>query len=87
MTWHFSRDQFALDLIASLPTEAQFAFFNLLPRLEEDPDAVTRPEGLDVDGPVRMRSAQLPSAITVLLISDHTGRINLVAVREPPAEA
>lgn len=85
MTWHFERDQLALDLIASLSTEAQFAFFNLIPRLEEDPDAATSSHGLDIDGPVRMREAVLPGAITVLLISDNAGRINLVAVLDPHA--
>lgn len=83
MTWHFQRDQLALDLIAALPFEAQFAFFNLLPRLEEDPDTATQPHGLDTGGPVRMRSATLPGAITILLISDNAGRINLVAVINP----
>lgn len=83
MTWHFERDQLALDLIATLPFEAQFAFFNLIPRLEGNPDAVTQPHGLDVEGPVRMREAVLPGAITILLISDHAGRINLVAVGNP----
>lgn len=85
MTWHFERDELALDLTASLSTEAQFAFFNLIPRLEAEPDAVTQPHGLDVDGPVRMREALLPGAVTVLLISDQAGRINLVAVLDPPA--
>jgi hypothetical protein len=32
-----------------------------------------------------MREAVLPGAITVLLISDQAGRINLVAVIAPPA--
>lgn len=85
MTWHFERDELALDLIASLTLEAQLAFFNLIPHLEEDPDAVTSPHGLDVGGSVRMREAILPGAITVLLISDNTGRINLVAVLDPHA--
>lgn len=85
MTWHFERDPLALDLIAGLPHEAQFAFFNLIPHLEADPDTATQPHGLDIDGPVRMREAVLPGAITVLLISDTAGRINLVAVIEPPA--
>ncbi|WP_030685960.1 hypothetical protein [Streptomyces sp. NRRL B-1347] len=87
MTWHFERDQLALDLIATLTLEAQFAFFNLIPRLEDDPDAVTQPHGLDVPGPVRLRSATLPGAITILLISDNTGRINLVAIINPHAQA
>lgn len=85
MTWHFERDTLGLDLIESLPHEAQFAFFNLIPRLEADPDAATRPHGMDVGGPVRMREAVLPDAVTVLLISDQAGRINLVAVLDPPA--
>ncbi|MGB8939642.1 MAG: hypothetical protein WCD21_05295 [Streptomyces sp.] len=85
MTWHFERDELALDLIVSLPHEAQFAFFNLIPRLEEDPDAVTQPHGLDIEGPVRMREALLPGAVTVLLISGQAGRINLVAIFDPPA--
>ncbi|WP_309049069.1 hypothetical protein [Streptomyces sp.] len=85
MTWHFERDQLALDLIAALPHEAQFAFFNLIPRLEDDPDAATQAYGLDTGGPVRMRSAILPGAITVLLISDQAGLINLVSVLAPPA--
>ncbi|MFF1716252.1 hypothetical protein [Streptomyces sp. NPDC058268] len=84
MTWHFERDELALDLIASLPHEAQFAFFNLIPRLEEDPDAATQPHGLDIEGPVRMREALLPGAVTVLLISNQAGRINLVAILDPP---
>ncbi|MEV0521789.1 hypothetical protein AB0I66_00010 [Streptomyces sp. NPDC050439] len=87
MSWHFERDPLALDLISSLPHEAQFAFFNLLPRLEADPDADTQPYGLDVEGPVRMRQTTLPGAITVLLISDEAGRINLVAVIGPDVEA
>ncbi|WPO70234.1 hypothetical protein [Streptomyces sp. KN37] len=85
MTWHLERDQLALDLIASLTLEAQYAFFNLIPRLEDDPDQATEPYGLDAGGPVRMRSATLPGAITILLISDSTGRINLVAVIDPHA--
>lgn len=85
MKWHFERDELGLDLMASLPHEAQFAFFNLIPQLEADPDAATRPHGQDVAGPVRMREAVLPGAVTVLLISDNFGRINLVAVLDPPA--
>ncbi|MGP3988272.1 hypothetical protein [Streptomyces sp. 3N207] len=80
MTWHFERDPHALELIAALPTEAQFAFFNLIPQLEDDPDTATQRYGLDTDGPVRIRCATLPGALTILLISDHTGRVTLVDV-------
>ncbi|WP_326693235.1 MULTISPECIES: hypothetical protein [unclassified Streptomyces] len=80
MTWQFSRDQNALDLIAALPIEAQFAFFTLIPELEADPDAATQPYGLDTGGPIRVRSATLPAAITILLISDPAGTITLVDV-------
>ncbi|WP_153456012.1 hypothetical protein [Streptomyces smaragdinus] len=67
-----------------MPLEAQFAFADLLPHLEQDPDTVTEAHGLDVPGPVRMRSTVLPGTLAVFLISDTTGEISLVQVTTIP---
>ncbi|WP_030407505.1 hypothetical protein [Streptomyces albus] len=87
MTWHFERGQHALDLIFKLPREEQFRFFNLLSDLEIDPDLATEGFGLNVPGPVRMRSAPLGTHKAVLLVCDHAKRVTLVnIVRSTPQD-
>lgn len=78
--WRFTRSPHALDLIGSLPLEDQLALFDLIPRLEENPDAATEPYGIEDTGPIRMRQAAIGNTIAVFLINETTRRITLVQV-------
>lgn len=75
MTWEFSRRPNALEMIAGLPLEGQFAMHDLIGKLETDPWAHVTPSG-EPDG-ITYEAIFGPNAegFAVMTINSHTGRI------------
>lgn len=80
MTWHFNRSPHTLDLIGALPIEGQFALLDLIERLEQDPEPIIYPYGID-DGLTRTAVfGDHSQGLIVLLVNADTGLITPVQI-------